>query len=1673
MSQKEFRSADVSLAKAVPSDQNHSHRVITQQPWNVALYQPQSARLNGQYSILKGNKMDESHTESFINQNNASFASGKHPNLYANKESEEVQRGGARHSLLSNQDDRVSRRSVSSCWYSNRQNDFDWVDLAPSDIKSVVITPEFYMVNVDGDLEDGVINKSVIDPSVSELGHLTAGGRQFDIYNRSVKAVAPLQPETKLMALNGRILNSEDLRRMVGDEYIDDTDSCLEAPFRVYGYNEHRDEIFGFDQFGNTILAFEEKTLRPVFGYLAGSKKPIYGLDQHGHQIIDFDQDRRPVFGYTEKRIPVNFIDRNHLQAYWRDERNQPILGYTDDKKPIFGVLPNGVKALAYDPESKKPIYAFETNGRPLFEEEILFRSQEPIGFGATGEAVYNDDLHNGPVYGYTREGRPVYGFDEQGNQVLGFGPADAFIYGSEENGRPVYGYTKEGKPVSYFERNSDTVLFSKDGKPLPNINKQLFDKSKREIPIRGTISPKTQPDKPTSPQKETSKLFEMFDPQGEPLTNPQSLYDSAGLPIPSPATLTNIDGKILDAKSPIRDHTGELIKNPLHFKATSSNPDDLLANARVNKEGFLFSNSGVLLGMCDENGVVRNQSGGMVTIKGKVIKKQDGGFASARILSPRDLNPQRGTPLGIYKSDYLTKDDIYYRNMSNRHTSDDKESSLNDPSVITQRNRFKSLTLTNEVVANNASGIKTGINLGSLVSGKEGQLNPFGKEDNETFKEKKVSTTMAEISQVNGQGLPKTGEVKAGNQKPEEIQSVAKEGSLIHNFGPVIGSGEGQGRSSTEAQDRPGQSVTALTRSRVRDGKVIDENGAEIGTVTTDGRIIDKFGAVIGSVDREGRLVPELSSSFSSSTRVLQSSFVGNINYGDQSHLTFGDTSLTQELSSIGKTEVHRNEEGSALAEKKKGKQQKADQKEKKSAEKKSMQEIKETKAEGDGPVTLEPLLSADSKAEKLMLQDSKKVQAELAKSLINEEGQVIDSEGNIIGTVSKEGRVLNEKGELIGEVGKDGSIAPVRSSLFGLQMTHGAVVDEQGRVLATVKENNILGYDGQLVATIDKTGQIFTVEGQEIDSTGWLLDLKGGRVAKFELRSLEDDLITLPKSNFPALFDAKGQRIIGFNKRGTVAVTQMNDGRAVLGVSEEGKGSRRSVAWDSEQKAMTEAQVKNLIKLAARTQNLEYESSEEEEGLLYEPDDGGLDLEEELRQIGQHKDQYFERKTSNLVKSNLKLKLANIQDLKYSIKKPQSMGVQSIDQKHLKMGLKLTVGEKFDPLEAQRLLEEKKKGLLDTKKKKKTKEGSEADPSKPKKRKKVVEEEGAEGVVKPKKKKVKEGEMPEEGVVKKKKKKVVVEEKQEEIMNKSNEEAVEVTEIEKVKPKKKKKAEIEVEGEVAEAAPKKKKVVKKSEQLKEENEVDLGAQQETETKKPIKKTKKTVAFASGPDPQGINEEKGPAEEANKEGKEIKKKKKVVDGKKGEEPVVAEVSPKAQKKDKLKASGDSVAKKTVSKEPEAEIEEKKVKSDLKKKPASEGVEGSGKGNEPKKLAPDAKPTKAPIKKPTEDPAQIDRTKNPTEVSEANKKVLKKAPIGGKNEVDEKVVKKTKLPEESKLSVDPPVPGKTSIEAILKEPGVKKESLAKIENKGTTKAGEKVAAAATVEVKGAKLKKGK
>ena len=114
---------------------------------------------------------------------------------------------------------------------------------------------------------------------------------------------------------------------------------------------------------------------------------------------------------------------------------------------------------------------------------------------------------------------------------------------------------------------------------------------------------------------------------------------------------------------------------------------------------------------------------------------------------------------------------------------------------------------------------------------------------------------------------------------------------------------------------------------------------------------------------------------------------------------------------------------------------------------------------------------------------------------------GQVVDDDGNIIGTVNDDGSVTGLNGEILGQVEK--AVVDSQGNIVGRVNEDGTVVDNDGRVIGTV-EQAVLGADGQEVGeqtqvVRDKDGNIIgrLVDGKVIDAEGNVVgELRDGQI-------------------------------------------------------------------------------------------------------------------------------------------------------------------------------------------------------------------------------------------------------------------------------------------------------------------------------------------------------------------------------------------------------------------------------------------------------------------------------------------------------------------------------------------------------------------------------------------------
>ncbi|MDO6748346.1 Flp pilus assembly protein CpaB [Gilvimarinus sp. 1_MG-2023] len=123
---------------------------------------------------------------------------------------------------------------------------------------------------------------------------------------------------------------------------------------------------------------------------------------------------------------------------------------------------------------------------------------------------------------------------------------------------------------------------------------------------------------------------------------------------------------------------------------------------------------------------------------------------------------------------------------------------------------------------------------------------------------------------------------------------------------------------------------------------------------------------------------------------------------------------------------------------------------------------------------------------------------------------GQVVDTEGNVIGTVNADGSVTGTNGEILGKVEK--AVVDASGNIVGHVNADGTAVGADGQVLGTV-ENAVLGADGQELdeqtqVVRDADGNVIGrfVDGQVVDADGnvigrvvdgQVLDAKGNVIA------------------------------------------------------------------------------------------------------------------------------------------------------------------------------------------------------------------------------------------------------------------------------------------------------------------------------------------------------------------------------------------------------------------------------------------------------------------------------------------------------------------------------------------------------------------------------------------------
>lgn len=411
-----------------------------------------------------------------------------------------------------------ARRVERSSWYSNKQNDYDWVTMDRHDIRKFkVFSKGYYVVKTHEDtevekeftLEDWrrenagkpkqvqVLKNPVFEAIPRKLSlPMPTGTREAEqeelrrfqgsFGNKapsvSSQATAPQdvnfhqdqlgQPQPRPVTATrgmwpesqpGKILNSEDLKMMLqkaGAETVPSTSyeySRVEISPTPIGKTEQGDDVYGFDAKGRPVISVEQDSGRPIFGYTLSSRSPVYGFSEGGYPQTHFDSMKRPVIGFDSAGRPVYDLKRGRFLVRAFGKSAIPMVGLTRDKKPVFDISPSGYIATSVDPASGQLCYGVDWKWRPLLEQDI-------------------SEIQN------MARDWPVVARDERGAKVFGTGDMGNPIYSFSKDKRPIYGFTTHGHPVMGVASDGNFVLtFDPDSRPVfgfDQANNPLYDPS-------------------------------------------------------------------------------------------------------------------------------------------------------------------------------------------------------------------------------------------------------------------------------------------------------------------------------------------------------------------------------------------------------------------------------------------------------------------------------------------------------------------------------------------------------------------------------------------------------------------------------------------------------------------------------------------------------------------------------------------------------------------------------------------------------------------------------------------------------------------------------------------------------------------------------------------------------------------------------------------------------------------------------------------------------------------------------------------------------------------------------------------------------------------------------------------------------------------------------------------
>lgn len=406
------------------------------------------------------------------------------------------------------------RRADRLSWYSNRQNDYDWVSIDQHEIKKFkVYSKGFYVVKIHEDdeveqeftLEDWrrqqasrpqeikKIDNHVLDQIPKKLRlPLPTGTREMDYdelvrlqYSASKKAPSvyshtsethvnhfnnEMRPQQVTFAESiprktwpetpsGKILNSEDLRSILHNGGVElKNDNSYQYKKAEYsqvpvGKTVHGDEVYGFDSQGNPIISYEEASNIPIYGFTAHDRSPVYGFSKAGLPQTHFDSLKRPVIGFDASGRPVYDLKRDRFQVKAFDQSSNAILGFTRDQIPIYDVSSAGYIACAIDHASGQLCYGYDWRWKPVLEDDI-----RDIEENLKAMPVVALDEHRAKIYGFDEDRNPVYSFTKDMKPIFGYTESHYPVLGFDNNGSFVLTFDPDMRPVYGFDSESNPI---------------------------------------------------------------------------------------------------------------------------------------------------------------------------------------------------------------------------------------------------------------------------------------------------------------------------------------------------------------------------------------------------------------------------------------------------------------------------------------------------------------------------------------------------------------------------------------------------------------------------------------------------------------------------------------------------------------------------------------------------------------------------------------------------------------------------------------------------------------------------------------------------------------------------------------------------------------------------------------------------------------------------------------------------------------------------------------------------------------------------------------------------------------------------------------------------------------------------------------------------------------